>query len=300
VREDVPPLTTAASAAEPAIDLRSSRRRVVIDGLGIAVSAAGFGFVYGLAARTDAHFSPLEAMAMSLFAFAGAAQFAAVGYVASGLAWPVIALLTALLNTRHVLYSAALAPWFRGRSFAERAVAAHLLTDEAFALAIAHFRRLGRFDPFGYWYAAIVTTLIPWNAATFAGVTLGEAIVDPRRLGIDVIFPAAMGGLAVGLITGRRELVAAVAGVVLAVAVGLAWDPAAGIIAGGVLAPLIGMAVRPRAGEHGRDGQLAFGRHPAHDAPRTRHADAQGYVPQRPGHAYDDPTDHDDPTDVDR
>jgi hypothetical protein len=173
VREDVPPLTTAVSAAEAAAEIRASRRRVVVDGLGIAVSAAGFGFVYGLAARTDAHFSPLEAMAMSLFAFAGAAQFAAVGYVASGLAWPVIALLTALLNTRHVLYSAALAPWFRGRSFAERAVAAHLLTDEAFALSIAHFRRLGRYDAFGYWYAAIVTTLIPWNVATFAG--------DPRR-----------------------------------------------------------------------------------------------------------------------
>jgi predicted branched-subunit amino acid permease len=250
VREDVPPLTTAVSAAEAAAEIRASRRRVVVDGLGIAVSAAGFGFVYGLAARTDAHFSPLEAMAMSLFAFAGAAQFAAVGYVASGLAWPVIALLTALLNTRHVLYSAALAPWFRGRSFAERAVAAHLLTDEAFALSIAHFRRLGRYDAFGYWYAAIVTTLIPWNVATFAGVTLGDAIVDPSRLGIDVIFPAAMIGLAVGLISGRRELVAAIAGASVGVGVSLTAGPTIGIIAGGVIGPAVGLLVpASRAGE---------------------------------------------------
>ena len=49
-----------------------------------------------------------------------------IGYVASGLAWPAIALLTFLLNARHLLYSAALAPWFRGRSFAERALAALL------------------------------------------------------------------------------------------------------------------------------------------------------------------------------
>jgi hypothetical protein len=74
-----------------------------------------------------------------------------------------------------------------------------------------------------------------------------------------------MGGLAVGLITGRRELVAAVSGAVLAVAIGLAWDPAAGIIAGGLVAPLIGMAVTPRRAEHGREGQLAFGPEPAHD-----------------------------------
>ena len=207
------------------------------------VSAAGFGFVFGLAARTAGHYSVIEAMAMSLIAFGGAGQFAAVGYVASGVAWPVIAVLTGLLNARHILYSAALAPWFRGRSFVERAVAAHLVTDESFALAIAHFRRLGRFDPVGYWYPAIVTTLIPWNLATFAGVSIGDAIVEPKRLGIDVIFPAAMIGLAVGLITTRRELVAAIAGATVAVIVSLAVSPTVGIIAGGVIGPASGLLI---------------------------------------------------------
>ena len=209
------------------------------------VSAAGFGFVFGLTAGTKGGFSPLEAMAMSVIAFGGAAQFAAVGYVASGLSWPLIALLTFLLNARHVLYSAALAPWFRGRSFAERAAAAHLLTDEAFALSIAHFRRIGRFDAFGYWYPAIVTTLIPWNVATFAGVMLGASIVDPNRFGIDVIFPAAMAGLAIGLISGRREVVAAFAGGAIGVGASLALSPTVGIIAGGVLGPLVGLLVPP-------------------------------------------------------
>jgi predicted branched-subunit amino acid permease len=223
--------------------LRAARRQLVLDGLGILVSAAGFGFVYGLAARTDANFSPIEAIAMSVIAFGGAAQFAVVGYVVSGIAWPVIVVLTALLNARHVLYSAALAPWFRGRSFAERAAAAHLLTDESFALAIAHFRRIGRFDPFGYWYPAIVTTLIPWTLATFAGVMLGDAIVDPTRLGIDVIFPAAMIGLAVGLITGRRELVAAIVGATVGVGASIAIAPTVGIIAGGIVGPAVGLLV---------------------------------------------------------
>jgi len=220
-----------------------------MDGLGIIVSAAGFGFVFGLAARTSGHYSVVEAMAMSLIAFGGAAQFAVVGYVASGVAWPAIVVLTGLLNARHVLYSAALAPWFRGRPFGERAVAAHLLTDESFALSIAHFRRVGRFDRFGYWYPALVTTLIPWNLATFAGVTIGDAIVEPRRLGIDVIFPAAMIGLAVGLVTGRRELVAAVAGAAAAVGVSLVISPTIGVIAGGLVGPAIGLLV-PAAAAH--------------------------------------------------
>ena len=183
---------------------------------------------------------------MSLIAFAGAAQFAAIGYVVAGIGWPVIALLTFLLNARHLLYSASIAPWFAGRSVAERAAAAQLLTDEAFALSTAHFRRLGRFDPFGYWYAAIVTTLIPWNLATLAGVTIGAAIVDPAKLGIDVIFPAAMAGLAVLLISGRRELVACIAGAVIGVAVSLMVATTAGVIAGGVVGPMVGLLVPGR------------------------------------------------------
>jgi 4-azaleucine resistance transporter AzlC len=222
--------------------LVESRRELAVGALGIGVSAAGFGFVYGLAAR-DAGFSPIEAMAMSTFVFAGAAQFAAVGYVASGLAWPGVILLTALLNARHLLYSAALAPWLRETSPPRRALMAHLLTDEAFALTIAHFGRLGRADPRGYWIAAIGSTFIPWNLATFAGVTVGAQIPDPTRLGLDVVFPAAMMGLAVGLVTGRRELVAALGGAILGVATSLLAGPGVGVVVGGLGGPLLGMAV---------------------------------------------------------
>jgi len=203
---------------------------------------AGFGFVFGLSAR-EAGFSPVEAMAMSTIVFAGASQFAAVGYVASGLAWPGIILLTALLNARHLLYSAALRPWLRDVPLSRRAVMAHLLTDEAFALSISHFRRIGRMDERGYWIGAIVATFIPWNLATLGGVVLGAQIPDPGRLGIDVIFPAAMIGLAVGLISGRRELVAAIVGASIAVAVALASSPSIGIVAGGIIGPLVALLV---------------------------------------------------------
>jgi 4-azaleucine resistance transporter AzlC len=204
--------------------------------------------VYGLSAR-DAGFSPVEAMAMSTIAFAGSAQFAAVGYVASGLAWPGIVLLTALLNARHLLYSAALGPWLRDLPTTRRAGMAHVLTDEAFALSIGHFRRIGRGDERGYWIGAIGSTFIPWNLATLAGVLLGGRIPDPARFGIDIIFPAAMIGLAVGLITGRRELVAAIAGAGIGVVVALLANPAVGIIAGGLLGPGIGLLV-PAASAH--------------------------------------------------
>jgi 4-azaleucine resistance transporter AzlC len=190
-------------------------------------------------------------MAMSVIVFAGAAQFAAVGYVAGGLPWAGIILLTALLNGRHLLYSAALSPWLRDVPRSRRAVMAHLLTDEAFALTIAHFRRIGRTDEWGFWVAAIGVTFIPWNLATLAGVIVGGSIPDPNQFGVDIIFPAAMIGLAVGLITGRRELVAAIVGAGIAVVVALLASPAVGIVAGGILGPAVGLLV-PVAASHER------------------------------------------------
>lgn len=198
--------------------------------------------MFGLSAA-KAGFSVVEAMAMSVIVFAGAAQFAAVGYIASGLAWPGIIVLTALLNARHLLYSAALAPYLRDVPAARRAAMAHLLTDEAFALSISHFRRLGRADERGYWIAAVAVVFIPWNLATLAGVILGAQIPEPARLGIDIIFPAAMIGLAVGLMTGRRELVAAITGAGVAVVVSLLTSSAVGIVIGGLVGPVAGLLV---------------------------------------------------------
>ncbi len=263
MREDVPPLTGTPTAepgtrrAATRAEVTASRRRLQLDGLGIIASAGGFGFVYGLAARA-AGFSPVEASAMSVIVFAGAAQFAAVGYVLGGFSWLGIVLLTAFLNARHLLYGAALAPYLADRPRPLRALLAHLLTDEAFALSIAHFRRIGRADLWGYWWAAIATTFIPWNVATLLGVVVGGQIPEPSRFGLDVIFPAAMAGLAVGLVTGRRELVAALVGAIVAVGVGLAWDPAAGILAGGLLGPVIGLLTRPAAGDRPHEAIRVF------------------------------------------
>ena len=229
-------------------DLRAARRRLLLDSAGIAASAVGFALVFGLAAR-DAGYSLLEACAMSVIAFAGAAQFAAVGYVAAGLPWLPIVVLTFFLNARHLLYSASLAPRLRHVSFLQRAAMAHVLTDEAFALATTHFHRVGRVDVPGYWIGAALGVFIPWNLATIAGYQLGSAIPDPSVLGLDIVFPAAMAGLAVGLMTGRREVVAAGAGAAIGVVASLLLGLSVGIVVGGLVGPLVGMVMPAPAHE---------------------------------------------------
>jgi 4-azaleucine resistance transporter AzlC len=222
-------------------EIGAARRDLVLASLGFAASGAGFGLVYGLAAR-EAGFSVIEATSMSVFVLAGAAQFAAVGLISHGAGWPSIVLLTALLNSRHLLYSAAMAPWLASRPRLERAAMAHVLTDETFALSLAHFQRIGRTDVRGFWLAAGFDSL-SWPIFTAVGVIGGQLIPDPAQLGLDVVFPAAMGGLAVKIATARPEVATAVAGAALAVVGGIVLGPAVSIVVGGFLAPIAGLLI---------------------------------------------------------
>ena len=227
----------------------SVRRRILADSLAIIVSLFAFGMVFGLAAR-EAGFSIVEALAMSLVAYSGAAQFAAVGLVAGGVPWLGIVVLTALLNARHMLYAASLAPWFSGTTRRRRAAAAHFLTDEVFALTMPGVRELGRLDLQGYALAAALT-VTPWVVATAVGFAGGQLLPDPRTMGLDIVFPAAMAGLAVALVTDRRSLVAAVAGACIGLVLALTIQPAVGVIAGGMSGPLIALVI-PDAREQDR------------------------------------------------
>jgi 4-azaleucine resistance transporter AzlC len=224
------------------VDDRAARRQLLLDVAGIAVSIAAFGMVYGIAAR-DTGLSLIETISMSALPFAGASQFAALGYLDQGLSWAVVIGMTALLNARHLLYSASLAPHLVDVSLAQRAAMAQVLTDEAFALTTNHFKRLGRPDVAGYWIAAVAGVYLPWNLGTAVGAIAGGFIPDPSLLGLDVVFPASMAGLAVALVTGRRELIATAAAVAIGLAVALAGGPGFGIVAGGLLGPAVTLAV---------------------------------------------------------
>ena len=226
--------------------LSAARRRLVVDSIGIWVIAIIVGGIFGFTAR-QGDLSLLEAIAFSSILFAGAAQFAAVGLIVVGTPWPSIVLLVWLLNARHLLYSASIAPYTVKLSRKLRAALAYLLTDEAFALTTAHIARLGHIDVKGAWFAGF-TIFVPWNLATITGWLAGAALPDPATIGLDVVFPAAMAGLAIGLVKDRAALVALIVGCGSAVAAALVIDPSAAIMIGGLLGPLAGIAlVRRRA-----------------------------------------------------
>lgn len=242
------------------------RRRLLAETAAVYVPVVGFGLVYGIAART-ADFGLLDLESMNLFVFAGGSQLIAVGMIASGLPWAWIVAVTALLNGRHLLYGVSLAPWFAGRPLALRALAAYPVVDESFALALSHFRRVGRADIGGY---AIVGLLLAgtWFTTTTVGWALAAEIPPILESALKVVVPASVAGMAVLLVSDRATAAAAAAALVIGTAVALLAGPAVGVVAGGVLGPVVTWLLDPaRSGASGRparpDGAAARSTGPA-------------------------------------
>ncbi|HJQ59940.1 MAG TPA: AzlC family ABC transporter permease [Vineibacter sp.] len=175
-----------------------------------------------------------EAGLMSILVFAGGAQFAALELWTYPVPVVALALSTLLINARHVLMGASLAPKIGSFSWPQRLAAAWCLTDEAWALAERRALRQG-IAP-AYWFAVAGILPAVWIAATFLGAWLGSFLGDPKRLGADFAFTALFIGLIAGLWQGRATAIAVIASAIASalsyVALGPPWHVAAGAAAG--------------------------------------------------------------------
>lgn len=188
----------------------------------LIIGGIPFGIIFGALAVTSG-LSPWTALAMSLFVFAGSAQFIAVGLVAGGASVPVIILTTFMVNLRHALYSASLAPYVRHLPQRWLVPLGATLTDESFLVTIRHYEANG--EPVNkHWYflGANLGMYIPWQISTLAGILFGAIIPDPSRFGLDFAMSATFIGMLVPTIKGRPVLLAVVvAGVTAVLAHGL-------------------------------------------------------------------------------
>ena len=159
----------------------SSEKLSIADGLRAAVPIAlGYfpiAFSFGVAA-TRSGLGMVEATALSVIVFAGAAQFLAVALIASGVPVLVAAFTLVAMNVRHLLYGPVLMR--RAGADASRASAwawAFALTDEVFGAALGALARGRRFsEPF--MVALGFSAYAAWVAGTVAGAWAGAGALD--------------------------------------------------------------------------------------------------------------------------
>jgi 4-azaleucine resistance transporter AzlC len=206
----------------------------------LLIGGIPFGWIYG-ALALNAGLSPAAAQMMSSIVFAGSAQFIAAQLVQEATPGLVIVLTIAVVNLRHILYSASLAPYVASLPTRWKAILSYLLTDEAYAPTILHYEKNG-VTPHAHWFwlGAGSTLWIEWQISTAVGIFLGAAI--PESWPLDFAIPLTFIAMLVPVLKDRPGIAAALsAGLVALVAfslpykLGLILAALAGIVVGTVL-----------------------------------------------------------------
>jgi 4-azaleucine resistance transporter AzlC len=180
----------------------------------LLVGVAPFGVIYGVLALASG-IPPLAAMAMSSIVFAGSSQFLLAQLHGAGAPGLIMVASAALVNLRHALYSASVAPHLAHLPRRWKLALAYLLTDEAYAIAILRLEQ-GRKGPHSHWYVlgAGLSLWTGWQLSTAAGILLGAEI--PRDLPLDFALPVTFIAIVVPMIRSRAAIASAAVAAVLA------------------------------------------------------------------------------------
>lgn len=209
----------------------------------ILLGVAPFGLLYGALAM-DSGLGVPAAQAMSSILFAGSAQLVAVRMISAGLPALAIILVVFVVNLRHALYSASIAPHVRHLSPPWKLLLAYLLTDEAYAVTITHHQQADT-SSWKHWYflGAGLTLWAAWQACTAIGIFIGARIPPGWPLGF--LLPLTFIALVVPALKDRAGILASVvAALVGLLTIGFPFR--LGLLLAAFLGILVGMLVEGR------------------------------------------------------
>jgi 4-azaleucine resistance transporter AzlC len=177
--------------------------------LPILVGVVPFGMIYGILAL-GMGLNPLTAQAMSSVVFAGSAQFMLVQMVGAGTPAIVMIVTGFVINLRHALYSASLAPFTQRLNLGWKTLLSYLLTDEAYVVTVMHYNERGELTH-KHWYflGAGLALWSSWQISTGVGIFLGAQV--PPEWGLEFTLSLTFIALVVPALKDRASVLATVA-----------------------------------------------------------------------------------------
>ena len=154
----------------------------------------GIGLAFGIIA-SSVGLNPFFVGAMSLFIYAGGAQFITASMLSSGFPVLSIILATFSINSRMILMSMATAPFFKRYSVFKNIIIGTFLTDESFALGMNKQNYTNGRLTCEWFNTANLVSYITWVLSSILGALLGGIVKDPKVLGLDFALVAMFIGL---------------------------------------------------------------------------------------------------------
>lgn len=190
--------------------------------------------------------SPIEVPLMTGLNFGGGSEFAAVELWASPPHMLLIAAITFLVNSRHLLMGAALAPLMRHLPKRKALPALFFMCDESWALVLADARKARSGLSLGYYMGVSAGLYCTWVVFTTIGTLAGPVLGDVTRYGFDMAFPAVFLVMLAGMWKGAAAALPWTVSLVVAAATHLlvpgVWYVPAGALSGVMAAYLCARA----------------------------------------------------------
>ncbi|NMC28088.1 MAG: AzlC family ABC transporter permease [Syntrophomonadaceae bacterium] len=169
----------------------------------IAIGYLPIGITFGLLAKAVSIPNHITLM-MSMLVLAGASQFVGINLIILGTSIWEIVLTTFVVNLRHLLMSASLAPRVDTRlRKTHRAILAFGITDETFS--VASFRPEASLG-FSYLLGLNMTSFIAWNLGTWMGLFLATGMPDALKTSMGIALYAMFIGLLVPACRNSRPI----------------------------------------------------------------------------------------------
>ena len=215
------------------------------DELPILLGVIPFGLIFG-ALAINAHLSIVAAQAMSSVIFAGSAQFIAAQMIGTGASAVVIVLVVFVVNLRHALYSASLAPHVKHLKLSWKMLLAYLMTDEAYVVTITHYiQDSDSTHKHWYFFGAGLTLWSCWQTSTALGIFIGARM--PANWPLSFALPLTFIALVVPALRDRASVAAAVvAGLVGLMAINFPYKT--GLLLAALIGILTGLWIEGREG----------------------------------------------------
>ncbi|EMR45913.1 MULTISPECIES: AzlC family ABC transporter permease [Pseudomonas] len=172
----------------PATTPHSELRRGAVAALPVLLGFIPFALVLG--AQASQHQLTAGAVAlMTGLNFGGGSELAAIELWTSPPAILVIVAMTLLINSRHLLMGATLAPCLSHLPLPKALGALFFMCDESWAMGLADARQRGGFS-LCYFMGVSLSLWITWVTFTSLGTQIGPLLGDLRSYGFDMAFAA--------------------------------------------------------------------------------------------------------------
>ncbi|MDE8755981.1 AzlC family ABC transporter permease [Pectobacterium polaris] len=159
----------------------------------VMIGFVPFGLLLGTQAAQKG-FSVSELMLMTGLNFGGGSEFAAMSLWTSPPHVLTIVLVSLLVNSRHLLMGASLAPYLAHLPRRRALLALFFMCDESWAMGLADAAKRRQQGLSGFsmgFYAGVASSLwLAWVISTGAGVIVGPILGDVTTWGFDMAFPA--------------------------------------------------------------------------------------------------------------